>query len=188
MFELTLFDHLRLTFGHLVLRQKAHADIARSRARSSRALRAAEALSTLGVVITSVAAAAGKGNAFTIASAVFGSIALAALLVHVSFDVDRSAQEHASCAVRLWQTREKYRSVLSDLRDGAIDPETARRRRDLLVDELHDIFEHAPLADPEAYRPGDAGAAVEEAALTDEQIDLFLPKSLHSPRPYSAES
>src|SRR5262245_31756467 len=42
--QLTLLDHLRLTFGHVVYRHRAHAHLARSLAQWSRRLRIAEAL------------------------------------------------------------------------------------------------------------------------------------------------
>ena len=79
--------------------------------------------------------------------------------------------------------RERYRASLSDLADGAIDADTARARRDLLMNELHGIYEHAPPADGPAYQAaGRAAAIASEGALTDEEIDMFPPKSLHQPK------
>ena len=52
MFELTLFDHLRMTFGHIVHRHRAHAELAQSRRRWDRALRIAEVLLMTGVVVS----------------------------------------------------------------------------------------------------------------------------------------
>ena len=71
MFELSLFDHLRLTFGHIVYRQKAHSMIAHSRVVSNRLLRGAEALLMLGVAFTSLSAAYGRGPVYVIASAIY---------------------------------------------------------------------------------------------------------------------
>jgi len=42
MFQLSLVDHLRLTFGHVVYRQRAHSQLARTLSSSSRRLRATE--------------------------------------------------------------------------------------------------------------------------------------------------
>jgi hypothetical protein len=42
---------------------------------------------------------------------------------------------------------------------------------------MHDFLEHAPAA-AQTYPPADQ-VPVEEPTLTDRQIDLFLPKSLH---------
>jgi hypothetical protein len=175
MFDLSLMDHLRLTFGYVVYRQKAHADLARSRATWSRASKGAQAVLLLAVAITSVAVASASGAALAIVTAVCGGLALAVLLVQLTFDDDAVTRAHSVCAARLWDIREQYRAILADLADGAIDPATARQRRDVLIAELHDVLRHAPPAGAHAY---DA-TAIEERALTDEQIDLFLPKSLH---------
>jgi hypothetical protein len=184
MFELTLLDHLRLTFGHVVYRHKAHARIAYVRARWSRWFRGAEAVLMTGVAFAALGAAFGRGDVHTyaIASAVLSGFALVTLILHLTFDLDGTAHAHGACATRLWQIREQYRALLSDLTDGAIDLETARRRRDALMNVLHGIYENAPPSDHQAYQTaGQAAMAVDEGALNDEEIDRFLPKSLHKP-------
>jgi hypothetical protein len=178
MFELSLFDHLRLTFGHIVYRQKAHSHVAHSRVVSSRILRSVEALLMLGVVFTSLAAAYGRGLVYVIASAVLGGAALLVLLLHLTFDLEASARAHWSAAARLWQIREQYRAVLSDLHDGAIDAPEARQRRDALTSTMRDFLEHAPSVAPQPYQPNEQSIAADEPALSDAQIDMFLPKSL----------
>jgi hypothetical protein len=175
MFDLSLSDHLRLTFGHIVYRQKAHSEIARSRARLNRVLRGAEALLLLGVVATSLAAASGRGSADNLASAALGGLALATVLLHLTFNDEASIRAHASCATRLWLVRERYHALMSDMSDGAIDSAMARQRREELIGELQKILEDAPPVDRHAH----AIAEADERALTDEQIDVFLPKSLH---------
>ena len=177
MFQLTLLDHLRLTFGHVVYRHKAHADIARSTARRSRWIRGAEAILIAATAFTAVAAAFGKGQAFSIASAILAGVSLITLIVHLTFDLDTSARAHATCAARLWQVRERYRALLSDLSDGALEVDEARRMRDALALELNAIYQDAPPADREAFEAA-GQAAAHEGALSDEAIDLFLPRSL----------
>jgi conflict system pore-forming effector with SLATT domain len=177
MFELSLFDHLRLTFGHIVYRQKAHAHLAHRRVVSGRILRGGEGLLMMGVVFTSLSAVYGQGFVYVIASAILAMLALIVVMVHLVFDFDGSARAHASAAARLWQIREQYRAVLSDLHDGAIDAPEARRRRDALTTTLRDFLEHAPAVAAQPYQTGD-GAVIDEPALSDAQIDTFLPKSL----------
>jgi hypothetical protein len=180
MFGVSLLDHLRMTFGHVVFRHKAHSQLARSRAHWSRWLRAAETLLMIGVAVAATGAAFGQEHGYVIVSAVLAVLALTTLLLHLTLDLDRSAQAHASCATRLWQIREQYRAVLSDFSDGALDLDAVRRRRDELMDELHGIYETAPLADGQTYSPaGLKMATVDDVALTDEEIDQFLPRSLH---------
>jgi len=179
MFEVTLLDHLRLTFGHVVYRHAAHSHIASTRARWSRWLRTAESLLMTSVALASVAAASGKGDGYMIASAILAGLALATLLVHMTLDLDATAQAHAWCATRLWQIREQYRAVLSDISDGAIDLETGRQKRDDLMNRLHRIYENAPPAEYKVYQAAaQAILTAGDTALPDEEIDRFLPKSL----------
>jgi SMODS and SLOG-associating 2TM effector domain family 4 len=179
MFELTLIDHLRLTFGHVVYRHRAHTRLAHTRARLNRWLRAAEALLMAVSSVAGVAALVGQSYAPQVISVGAACIALGILLFDLTFDLGRSAIAHGSCATRLWQIREQYRALLSDLSDGALDLEAARRRRDGLMAELHGIYENAPPTDPQAYQSAArAIGVVEEAVLSDEEIDQFLPKSL----------
>ena len=130
------------------------------------------ALSACGVVFS-------RSTAYAILCVVFSLAALSMLLVNLAFDFEPSARAHAACAARLWLIRERYRSLLSDLADGAIDLEGARRSRDALMNELHTVYEHAPPADRLAYQAATRQAvAIDETTLTDEEIDQFLPKSM----------
>jgi hypothetical protein len=77
--------------------------------------------------------------------------------------------------------REQYRALLSDLSDGAIEIDAVRRRRDELITELGAVYANAPPADHQAYQTAaDAVLTADERALTDEEIDRFLPKSLQT--------
>ena len=167
MFQLTLHDHLRLTFDQVVYDHKAHVNIACSRARWSRWLRAAEALLMTGVAFAAFAAAFGRGYANEIVAAVLAGLALATMLLHLTFDLEGNAQVHAECATRLWQIGEQYRALLSDISDRAIELETARCRRDALMYELTGVYGNAPPADHHAYPPeAQSMPTTEEAALT----------------------
>jgi len=180
MVSITLHDHLRLTFGQVVYRHKAHSQIAQARARRGRWVRAFEALLMMAAAGVSMAAAFGLGRWYAIAAAALATIALAVLLVHLALDLEGSAVVHGACAARLWPMRERYRALLSDLADGAIDVNAARDRRDLLMNELNGIYEQAPPADEAAYQAaGRAAAIADEGALSDEEINTFLPRSLH---------
>jgi hypothetical protein len=84
----------------------------------------------------------------------------------------------------LWQLRERYRALLSDLSDGAIDLAAARRGRDALMLELHAIYVEAP---PEDYKIYQAAAqallSAGDGELGEEEIDAFLAKSLQASFP-----
>jgi SMODS and SLOG-associating 2TM effector domain family 4 len=181
MFQLTLVDHLRMTFGHIVYQHRAHAQIAYSRARWNRGLKAFEALLMTGVAVTALGAAFGRGYAYEFGSAILAILAVICLILHVAFDLDGTAQAHAACATRLWYIRERYQALMSDLSDGAVDVQTVRRMRDDLAAELRGVYESSPPADPQAYQTAaQAIATDDERSLTDEEIDRFLPKSMRA--------
>ena len=76
MFNLTLLDHLRLTFGHVVSRHRAHSHIAHTRAQASRRLRAVEALLLAIVAFTAIGTAFGQARGYAIAAAVSAGVAM----------------------------------------------------------------------------------------------------------------
>ena len=74
-------------------------------------------------------------------AASLGCIALVILIVDLTFDFSASARAHAVCSAHLWGLRERYRSLLSDLHEGALSIADARLNRDKLMDELRAIYE-----------------------------------------------
>ena len=142
MFNLTLHDHLQLTFSEIVQRHAAHSAKAQSRALWGRRLRGGEALLVGGAAIAATAAAFGQGGkVLAIFAAAMAGLALIVLLVNLTFDFDASARSHAVSGAHLWGLRERYRSVLSDLHDGVLSVTEARIRRDKLIDELRAIYD-----------------------------------------------
>jgi hypothetical protein len=186
MFALSLVDTLRLVFGQVVYHHKAHTRAARLCLRLSRWFRATETLLMMGVVVATVGAASGRGGGYALTSAVLASVALVVFFIHMMFDFDASARAHHASGTSLWHAREQYRALLSDLNDGAIEPEAARARRDALMNELHAVYQSAPPIAAEIYNASGTSGSVadgaEESALAGEEIDRFLPKSLREPR------
>jgi hypothetical protein len=139
---------------------------------------AGEALLVAAVFFTSVNVALGTRREYAVASAILAALALALLLIRLTFDFDASARAHGLWASRLWLIRERYQAVLSDLADGAIDVETARQRRDALMREMSSIYEDASAHGIAHDRSHADPPTAHDAALTDAQIDMFLPGSL----------
>ena len=141
MFNLTLHDHLQLTFNEIIQRHSAHAAKAQSRGRWSRRLRGSEAVLVGGATIAATGAAFGQGQILAIVAASMAGLALIVLLVNLTFDFDASARAHAASGAHLWGLRERYRSLLSDVHEGALSVADARLRRDQLIDELRTIYD-----------------------------------------------
>jgi ABC-type transport system involved in cytochrome bd biosynthesis fused ATPase/permease subunit len=179
MFGLTLVDHLRLTFGHVIYTHRAHSQLARRHARWNRMLQGAEALLMLVVAIASIALLSTAQLPYAIVTAIAASLAMCILILRLVFDFDGSVRAHRTCSARLWHIREQYRALLADLKDGTVPVERARERRDALMAVLHDVYESAPPAERNMYEAARrALPSAHESALTDEEVDRFLPESL----------
>ena len=178
MFGLTLVDHLRLTFGHIIYTHRAHARLALHHGRWHRALQTAEALLLIVTAAASMAVLQTGQSPYAIAAAVAAPLALLVLALRIVFDFERSAATHRTCSADLWHLREQYRALLADLQDGVITVEAARDRRDSLMTRLHDVYRKAPPLDRAAFKAARAALPSQgEAASTDEEVDHFIPAS-----------
>jgi hypothetical protein len=94
-------------------------------------------------------------------------------------DLGEIAQKHRQAGAELWIVREKYLSLLTDIRTGDVSLESIRARRDALLDELHAVYVGAPSTNFKAYsRAQESLKKLEDMTFSDEEIDAFLPKEL----------
>jgi len=179
MFQLTLLDHIRLTFGQVVYRYKAHVQTAERLARRASQLRALELSLVTGTLASALAALLMPAGPFVLLTVGFAGLALIVSAISMALQIEPRLYAHRWCGARLWLIREKYYALLSELADGAIGLEEARSRRDVLMRELHEVYRYGPPIDRPAYQNArKALKASDEAALSDEEIDRFLPQSL----------
>lgn len=183
MLGLTLVDHLRLTFGHVIYSHRAHTQLAARCARWNRLLQGVEGMGLLVTVVSSVALLTTGEGVYSIVTAVAAGTAVLALAARLTLDLDAAGNAHRECSARLWHIREQYRALLADLQDGHLTLDGARERRDRLMTTLHDVYEKAPSADQAAYEAARrAIPAGHETMLSDEEVDRFLPQTLHKGR------
>lgn len=179
MFGLTLVDHLRLTFGHIIYTHRAHAQLALRQSRWNRALLGAEALLMMAAAVTAIGLVQTGQAGYALPTALTAAMAVLVLVVRLVFDFERRAATHRVCSAQLWRLREEYRALLADLQDGSITLDIARDRRDELMQRLHDVYKDAPPFDRNAYEAARAALPSQhEGALSDEEVDRFLPESL----------
>ncbi|WP_435781707.1 SLATT domain-containing protein [Providencia hangzhouensis] len=94
-------------------------------------------------------------------------------------DLGGLSQRHADAAVSLWDIREKYLSLLTDIRSRSIDYGSIVEKRDLLQAELFSIYQGSPRTINKAYTLAtNALKYNEELTFSDDEIDCLLPKSL----------
>lgn len=194
MFQITLLDHLRLSFGGAIHAYKAHLALAERLNRRLWQIRIGELVLLGGAVAAALTAAYRGEMGYAVLAAVLSGAALALFALYVAVNLEARIYAHRWCASRLWLTREKYRALLSEIRDEMLSPEAVRERRDQLLNEMHAVDDHAPLIDRPTYQSArQALSTAAETALTDEEIDAFLPQSLRKeaftrPDPESSET
>jgi conflict system pore-forming effector with SLATT domain len=141
MFSLTVIDLVRLDSEQAARNYMVHA-------------RDAERIASLGfkcriaiMVILAIAAAAAIVNLlvparpYQIVTVAASVIALLAFAAYEMLGLEARLSAHRSFAHRLWLVSERYRSLLSEVTDGIVDPEMLVRRRDELMHQLHEIYE-----------------------------------------------
>lgn len=95
------------------------------------------------------------------------------------YDLGGIAQKHADSAIYIWNIRESYFSLLTDIRYAESDLQEVRNKRDRLQEELLEIYRGAPRTIAKAYdKASNALKNMEELTFSDQEIDAFLPKSL----------
>jgi hypothetical protein len=184
MFQITLLDHLRMSFGGVVHGYRAHSEIAERLQRRVWQLRIGELVLLGGALAANITAVVRSDPRYAVLGAVVAGLALALFTLYVAVNFESRIYAHRWCASRLWLIREKYRALLAEMRDGTLTLDGVRERRDQLIAELHAVTEHAPLVDRPTYLSArQALSAAGETVLTDEEIDAFLPQSLRKVSP-----
>lgn len=89
------------------------------------------------------------------------------------------AQRHREAASDIWNIREAYLSLITDVMDKQANIDELRKRRDELQLALHKIYHGAPHTDGKAYEKAqDALKYNEDLTFAEDELDLMLPNSL----------
>ena len=194
MFCLSVVDHIRLDFGHVAQNYTVHADAAARLAGFILKVRIAILALLAMTVIAAVAAIGLPSWNFDVSVAIGSTLALAAYVAQTALALEARVQAHRTCAHRLWLIAEGYRSLLTELQDGLIDPSVLLRRRDQLIERVHAAYDQAFPADQTAFehvkierrrgidRRGDRPLAARVAAAPDRRRPPERSLLDHGPR------
>ena len=95
------------------------------------------------------------------------------------YDIGELAQKHKQAANNIWILREKYLSLLTDIRTGVASLDDFGSRRDALLEDLHGVYEGAPSTNFKAYTFAQKALQhSEDLTFSDAEIDAFLPNEL----------
>ena len=186
MFQLSVVDHIRLSFATIAGAYESHAAASSRLARWSWYGRLSlVALLASAVVLCLLALNRGRG--FQIAAAVVTAAAFVGCTIYVALDLERRIYAHRSSAARFWLLTERYRALLAEVHDQALDARTIAARRDALMEEARTCFEHAPPADRQTYDIArKALSGTRGSGYSEEEIDALLPVSLRRPKDEAA--
>lgn len=96
-----------------------------------------------------------------------------------NYDLGELSQKHRQAGADLWMIRERYLSLLTDLRMGEKPLEMLQKERDTLLEDLHAAYSGAPSTTYQAYKKAQkALKQSEDMTFSDQEIDAFLPKEL----------
>lgn len=95
------------------------------------------------------------------------------------FKFSQRTEAHRDCAAQLWNLRESYLSLITDLMSGAMNLEKGNARRDELQEQTAEVLAGAPRTTTDAYdQAGEALKSNEELTFSSAEIDPLLPEAL----------
>lgn len=133
-----------------------------------------------GIVTTSLLLRLFGDNEYALyVSAVLSSILFALNAYTKDYDLGEIAQKHTNAANELWDIRETYLSLLTDIKVGGISIGQITNKRDDLQGRLLNVYSGSPRTNSKAYKKAsEALKQNEELTFSDKEIDAFLPKEL----------
>ena len=170
---------IRECFGRVVWSHKTQekcADIISGRHNTIKYIQIGlSALTTTGVLI----AVFGEDKTVGIVTAVLSAILFAINTYVKGHDLGEIAQKHSDSASDLWNIREEYFSLLTDLKAEIIGLDELIQRRDSIQDRLSNVYKGSPRTINNAYTEATKALKLnEELTLSDNEINLFLPNEL----------
>ena len=98
-------------------------------------------------------------------------------------------RRHRISAAKLWVVCEKYRALLAEMQEDAIDLPALQERRNALLNEAATVLEQAAPDDRYTYEIArDALSGPKGKGYPDWLIDRYLPESLRKEPPATATS
>lgn len=174
-----LIFQIRELYGRVTYTHKAHekcADIYHRRMHTMKIVQIVLSALTTGSLLLAIL---GDGKLGTIVGAVVSTILFAINLYLKDYELGELSQKHIGVAARIWNIRESYLSLLTDLTTGKIDYPDAAKLRNSFQEELSAIYQNAPRTLDDAYKLAQKALKVdEEMTFSRDEINNLLPEAL----------
>lgn len=176
-----LLAQIRECYGRVVWTHKTQekcADIIWVRHKWIKVLQIAlSALTTTGILITVF----GESSVVGVISAILSALLFGLNTYTKDYDLGEIAQKHTQSANNLWDIRERYLSLITDIKSELLSVEQIRKRRDELQEDLLNIYKGSPRTISKAYKKATEALNVnEEMTFNENEIDNLLPKELRN--------
>jgi len=136
---------------------------------------------TTGGIVTTILSSHEVEFIAKITSAVLSTALLIVNAYAKDIDPGQQSEKHKETATALWNVRESYLALITDLRQGSLDVGPIRAKRDELQATLAKIYQMAPRTTGNAYRDAQAGLQHnEELTFSDSELDQLLPPTLRT--------
>ena len=141
MFSLTIVDHIRLDSDHVAQNYMVHARGAERLVTAAFAFRIVIVSLLAVALMANIANLLTAGRQYQVTAIVAAAVALIAFAIYTVLGLEARVAAHRVFAHRLWLIAERFRSLLTEVTDGLVDPNALLRRRDDLIHELHSTYE-----------------------------------------------
>jgi hypothetical protein len=139
------------------------------------------AITTSGIIISITEITPIDNKLVGIFSGIMSALLLILNTYLKKYDLGGFAQKHANTANLLWNVREKYLSLITDIRAELLEEKSIRETRDKLQQELTSIYKGSPRSFEKAYKKAsEALNKGKEMTFSPEEIDLYLPEAIRA--------
>lgn len=175
---------VRECFGRVAYAHKTHekcADRALERLRRVKLAQIVLSAVTTGGLLVVAFGPTDKSRVAALISAVLSTLLLALNTYTKDYDLGKIGQQHKDAADRLWDVRESYLSLLTDLRAGVLGVAAVLARRDALQATLAAVYQSAPRTDAAGYAAAQRALKVDEdLTFSDAELNVMLPPPLRT--------
>jgi hypothetical protein len=173
---------LRECFGRVAYSHKTHekcADVCMARLTWVKRLQIGLSTLTTGGLVAVIAGSPDKTKIAAWIGACLSTLLLLLNTYTKESNPGQTAERHKETAARLWNIRESYLSLLTDLKGAAISGDVIRSRRDELQSTLAAAYLSAPRTHAAGYQRAQKALQMDgELTFSDVEIDAMLPASL----------
>lgn len=178
MFQITLVDHVRLSFGTALAAYEGHAQAAATLARRSSYARIA-LLALAGTAAALSAIGVQGGYALHLISAILAAATFGTCAAYIGWNQQPLIYGHRASAAKMWVICESYRALLAEMHEDLIDLPALQQRRNALLNDSAAVLAQAAPDDRYSYEIArDALSGPRGAGYPDSLIDRYLPPPL----------